>query len=578
MDRIFYKTDLRDPTTNYPIYIFDTSYLPSPELINYNEFLPIMMGCLPVKPYVLIMFSCGLNKISWMWGVKFLKSFLTSNNERDLKNLVKIFTVHDSWFIKSISSILYNFNSTRKNLQQLDRLLEAFAMENELMMLDATSRGEQGHTMVIHCKTLSELSHYMDITHLKISLNVYRHDIQIAELTLSMMYQPILNPLVTLDINQHAIFHHHLYQIFKIVETNCNKVELIFYKPGNKLKCDILYQCILRNQLIWINDWDLYSIATVFKRILMELPFPLIDINWISLPMQDDLKYTLNTLKRVTTNLNGSPETVHYDQLLLQILDMLHKTTTSNETTKHTSVTISKSMSHSLSHEVVSNNTTHIQIINRFLKNLLEYWHDIRPHFKVYSIDDTISGKLEQESKTSPRKIKLHDTSSYDLSHDITLDQESETTTEEEETESIETTNVLLNLKLNETPTTPKPQPMPKPQPSLHQRTKSEYSMPRPAHKKTLSDVSNVLIQFPPQKYKFSNVSKKTERLGASPSTPTRVSSGTGTPGGAMTTTTTTTTITTPLKKPVIRGRKVSQLAKLFEERSEAIGILESMS
>lgn len=555
MDRIFYKTDLRDPTTNYPIYIFDTSYLPSPETINYNEFLPVMMNNLPVKPYVLIMFSCGLNKISWMWGVKFLKNFLTSNEERDLKNLVKIFTVHDSWFIKSISSILYNFNSTKKNLQQLDRLLEAFSMNNELMMLD-TSNVDQSHTMVIHCKTLSELSHYLDITNLKISLNIYRHDDQIADLVLSMRYNPILNPLITLNMYKHPIFHHHLYQIFKIVENNCNKVELLFYKPGNKLKCDILYQCILRNQLIWINDWDLYSIATVFKRIIMELPFPLINIDWISLPMHDDFEYTFNTFTKIISNLKKSLETVHYDQLLMQILDMLDKIIANNEITKHTSVTISKSLSYSLSHELVSNNTTNIQIINRFLKNILEYWNEIRKNFKVYSIDDTIDGKLQQEQSSSG-KITRPDTSSYDLSHDITLDQESETT--EEEPEMVETSNILQNLKLNDITTFNNS--------DLHQRTKSEFTIPKSIHKKTLSDTTNVQIQFPPQKYKFTNVTKKPERSTSRSSiTPITPTSLTPTPNG------------TPLKKPVIRGRKVSQLAKLFEERSEAIGILESMS
>lgn len=570
MDRIFYRTDLRDPTTNYPIYIFDSSYLPSPEHINYNEFLPIMMGSLPIKPYVLIMFSCGLNKISWIWGVKFLKLFLTSNEERDLKNLVKIFTVHDSWFIKSISSILYNYNSTRKNLQQLDRLLEAFTMNNELMMLN-TPNEDQSHTMVIHCKTLSELSQYLDITLLKISLNIYRYDNQIAELVLFMRYQPILNPVVTLNINQHPIFHHHLYQIFKIVESNCDKVELLFYKPGNKLKCDTLYQCILRNQLIWINDWDLYSIATVFKRILMELPFPLINIDWISLPIHDDLKYTLKTFKKVITNLNNSPETIHYDQLLFQILDMLYKIISNNEITKHTSVTISKSLSYSLSHELISNNTTNIQIINRFLKNILEYWVDIRKNFKIYSIDDTIDGKLEQLSSSSSRKILLHDTSSYDLSHDITLDQESETTGEEEdedeeESEStVETTNILQGLKINDNSNK-----------NLHQRTKSEILIPKTSHKKTLSDVSNVQIQYPPQKYKFTNITRKSDKSSSSSSS--SIASSKSTPPITPTRKTTPTLNGTPMKKPVIRGRKVSQLAKLFEERSEAIEILESMS
>ncbi|KAL6450947.1 ECM25 Protein ECM25 [Candida maltosa Xu316] len=524
MERIFYKTDLRDPTTNYPIYVFDTSYLPSPDQINYNEFLPIMMNYLPTRPYVLVMFSCGLNKISWIWGIKFLQKFLLDNDEKDLQNLIKIYTIHDSWFIKSITSILYNFHSTKKNLQQLDKLLEAFTFE----------KNRDRQTVVIHCKTLSQLSDYLDITALKISLNVYKHDIQISELKLSMRYEPVINSLVTLNINTHPVFHHHLYQIFKIVENHCSKVELIFYKPGNKLKSDILYQCIVRNQLIWINDWDLYSIATVFKRVIAELPFPVIDVTLISLPIKDDVTYTLKIFKNIVSNLKSNTETVNYDQFLFQLLDMFDKIIQNTHITKHTPTTLSKCMSYSLSHEIgSSNNSANVQIITRFFRNLLEFWPEIKKNFKIYDIDQTINGQLQNQPV-----IKLHDTSSYDLSHDITLDQESN-----EESEPVETTNILQNLTLNNT----------------HGSQQLKSVDKKPSRK--LSDVSNVQIQFPPQKYKFTNTVSRKSSVSFTPKT-------TATP----------TPITTPVKKPVIRGRKVSELARLFEERSEGIEILRGMS
>ncbi|CAX45591.1 cell surface biosynthesis and architecture modulator, putative [Candida dubliniensis CD36] len=582
MDRIFYKSDLRDPTTNYPIYIFDTSYLPSPDIINYNEFLITLMSYLPIKPYVLIMFSCGLNKISWIWGIKFIQKIL---NRRDLKNLIKVYTVHDSWFLKSMTSILQNFNSTRKNLEQLDQLLGAFTFVKEL-----NNPTSDRQTLVIHCQTLSELSYYLDITNLKISYNIFKHDLQISELKLSMRYQPIIHPLITLNVHEYPIFHHHLYQIFKIVENNCNKVELILYKPGNKFKCDILYQCILRNQLIWINDWDLYSIATLFKRILSELPFPLIDIELIRLPIGDNLQYTFKMFKRLINRLQKHQETQNYDQLLFQILDMCQKIVNNDDITKHTTTTISKGMSYCLSHELVSTNKTNIQIINRFLKNLLEYWSDIRKHFQIYTIDNVIDGKLQTESVSTS-----HETSSYDLSHDITLDQESESSSsnsssndDDEEngtgvdTDFIETKDILRNLSLNNTDnspaTTTNTSSSSTKSNGFHQRTTSVINKTidpinnTKSHKKSLSDVSNLQIQYPPQKYKFSTTTTAniSPRKNDNITTPKKLNSNT--------TNNSNDSIPIPKKKPVIRGRKVGQLAKLFEERCEGIEILRGMT
>ena len=70
-----------------------------------------------------------------------------------------------------------------------------------------------------------------------------------------------------------------------------------------------------------------------------------------------------------------------------------------------------------------------------------------------------------------------------------------------------------------------------------------------------LADVSNIGLQFPPQKYKFSaNARKEID------STPAFLQD-----------------TEVVVKKPVIRGRKVGELAKLFEERSQALELLKGM-
>ncbi|CAI5757081.1 unnamed protein product [Candida verbasci] len=587
MDRIFYKTTLRDPITNYPIYIFDTSYLPSPEDINYDEFIITLMNILPLKPYILIIFSCGLNKLSWIWGLKFFKNFLDSNNN-DITNLIKIFIIHDSWFLKSLTSIIHNFNSTKKNLEHINKLLDTFTI-NPI----GAHNSDHFQTIVIHCKTLSELSNYLDLTNLKISLNIYKYNLQFErEIKLSMTVLPIINPTVKLNQYEFPILYHHLYQLFNIMNENCTRVEMLFYKPGNKVNTDLLYQCILRNQLIWINDWDLYSISTTFKKILMELPYSLINTEVIELPIEDTIDYSKRIFMKNIEFLRSKKETENYDQLLLQFFTMLNKIYINQHITKHTSVTLSKCLSHCLSHEIISNkNSSQIQIVSRFIKGAIENWNEISRSYKIVSIQDSINGRGYNNGNKS--RVENFDTS-YDINYDLTIEED-----DDEERVKINTTNILQsnnylkhtkpkdNNENQETKTI-----KPSIQSSESKTTKSNTEetdksvekskqgtgsntivksrkktqsidststniakQPK-VHKKTLSDVSNIQIQFPPQKYKF-EVSNEKKPNKLSPLPPV--------------------TVVTNSKKPVIRGRKVGQLAKLFEERCEGIEILNKM-
>ncbi|KAI3406028.2 ECM25 [Candida oxycetoniae] len=615
------------------------------------------MQSLPKRPYVLVMFSSGLNKISWVWGLKFIKSFMmteSGDNGYNLKNLVKIFLVHDSWFIKSITSVLYNFNSTKKNLSNLNKILDTFALDST-----RTTAGEDKQTIVVHCRDLSQLAEYLDITKLKISLNIYKYDLQLEPcIHLSMKMTPVINPYVTLSSEKHPVFNHHLYQLFNIINTNGTKVELIFYKPGKKTYIDILYQCLLRNQFFWINDWDLYSISTAFKKILSELPHPLIPSDEISLPIKDNFDYTSQVLHKIIIRHRHFSSTENYDQLLLQLFQCFYNLTRNEHITKHTTTTIGKSLSHCLSHKPVTSEKNEIQVIQRFIRNVVEHWEEISKIHHFTQIEDIIVHSEQEANDTIEN--------SYDVSYDVSYDNDSNdeenryhphsifeaytvsnpnvnsmtrskykdnrsiqssdlrpinrhatiekkpplperrpSTLQKAENNSVlhkndSTSKTNLNLKTKELPRLPERKQLNNNSSDEQIQESANVSKPihsgkatnekpenltdenvfsspvetgqQPRKKDTaLTNVSNLQLQFPPQKYHF-------------------------TPSPPSTTTTTPTTNKSNTisalsingndanltknelkKKPVIRGRKVLQLTKLFEERCEGIQILKSM-
>ncbi|KAK6463955.1 divergent CRAL/TRIO domain-containing protein [Scheffersomyces coipomensis] len=569
MERIFYKSDVTDIPTNLPVYTFDTSYLPSTEIIDYDEFIPTLMSFVPQHPYVLIMFNCGLNKISWIWGIKFLKSFLADNN--NLHNLHKLITVHDSWFIKSMTQIL---STTKGNFLTLNLLFDYFTMESPSISSDSSNN------IMIHCNSLSDLSHYIDITKLKISLNIWKHNLQIEHsIQLSKRFIPLLNPLTTFNIHSNPTFHHHFYQIFNIINSYSDKVELIFHKPGNKINTDVLFDCINRNQLIWINDWDLYCIATTFKRILMELPSPLIPTNSIPLPIKDDYNYTFETFHNLLQQHGSNELTQSFKLVLIQLFELGHHLIHTNKITNHTSLSLSKSLSHCLSHELISSqNKDHILIINRFLKNVFDNWSRLRLTYVndpgYLTVHESIFGKTIIENNHHQNNNTLPD-DSYDLSYDITIEDTVGSTDDNEFRVSVNTSNILtFNSKLSKSTSNNTTNNNNNNNGSSSNRellstirdlnfsqnkllSSTTTTSLTSKVSKALNDVSNIALQYPPQKYNFIDSSPQKKSRNISPIE----------------------TIPPPnnVKRPVIRGRKVGQLAKLFEERAHGLELLKGL-
>lgn len=482
MDRIFFKTEITDAYTGYPVYVFDTLYLPDPEVIDYDQFIPTLMATVPAQKYIVVMFLCGLNKILWLYGVKFMKAFLDPLGT-NLDRLHKIIAVHELWFVRLISQILTNFLLSKKHFLVL-------GLPNLRLGL------------LTLCNLLEELSGYVDLTRLKISLNVYKHDAELTMLPNLRLQSP--QPHIDTSSFGLPIFHHHFYQIFHIVALYGPRAEALFLRPGNRLSTEILYHCVLRNQLIWINDWDLHCIGLCFKRLLAEVPRPLISVPEITLPMSDDLNYTATVFRSFMAQPHD------FAQVLYQLLDLCHKMIENHQTTHHSPLLLAKSFANALTHESTSKKSQDtLSIAVRFVKNVLAHWPALSPAYsaKFRSISDVASGKPD------------HPDDSYNLSHDITIDEDDSNSV------SVNTQNILdSDTALAKPP------------------------LPRKANK-SLSDVSNILLQWPPQKYRFE---KKSVPKPITPPLPPRRA------------------------RTVVRGRKVGELTKLFEARSQAIELLET--
>lgn len=599
MERIFYQSDVVDAYTGHPIFVFDTSYLPPTSQIDYDLFIPTMMKSLPDRPYVLIMFSCGLNKINWLWGVKFLKAFLSPDlqNRDNVGNLTKVISVHESWFVKSISQILTNISFSRQTLTKLNSLFGNKSSKNNIL---------------ISCDSLSELSYYVDITKLKLSLNIYKHDAQCTlspKIELNCPLEPILTPSTRYSQTSDPVFYHHFYQIFRIVDMYGPNVELIFHRPGNRLNTEILFLCIVRNQLIWINDWDLNCIASCFKKLLLEVSQPLIPVDKIPLPMNDLLNYTLEVLNVMMAD----PDT---NVLTYQIMDLCYRIVENAAITNHSHYSILKSMCHALTHELLSTqNRDRISIGTRFIKNVLLHWERIRPLYqnRFESVEQIVNG----ETLHNPAIDEL-----YNMSHEITMNEDEST---DEETRDFSTKMILddtrepsghINEK-NEYFKNKKVSSLEKAR-EISQKVESVREMERqqvekknenegrqtgkirnekegvpdePQEEHSTTDTkrdetlkftkisnpgkrvpkrcetiqeeklqpnqlkgNNVMLQYPPQKYRFERTQKNDiEHTDAQVPEPK------------------------PIKKPVIRGRKVSELTRLFEERTQAFEIIRTI-
>lgn len=314
LNKIFFKTETYDPSTNYPVYIFDSTALPNPNNCNFQSVIDSLVQRIPDTRYVLVFFTAGLSNdpqfsinhkghpsagknvdngdtdsdatssaaaittFSWVWGVKAFKSI--SKEKR--RHLRKIYIVHESWWIRALTEVLKNLISSKfMNSKQ---------------------------KKVLHINNLSELSKHLDITKLNISLANYYYEFHnnsendtlksnknknrnradstsVSEINEINMATKIIVPIHLQDVfgipfyeNQLSWYYYNLI-FFKINQMfyfriNENVRHLILFhnnSPNIIFQSDLIKDAVSRNQLITLDEFDIYPLINIWKFFLKNL-------------------------------------------------------------------------------------------------------------------------------------------------------------------------------------------------------------------------------------------------------------------------------------------------------------------
>lgn len=349
VNSIFFQSYAVDPISQTPVYVFDSTYLPSFKLVDDKEVYDMLVNSLmdklltklPNEPFSLVVFSSGFttNDISWVYGIK-----MYAKVPKQVRALIqKTIIVHESFFVKTVFQVL-------KNAMSIKYL-------NSKEVTDT----------VIHVPSITTLASELDITRIRISLNVYLYDYQFNEkIQIPDEYIVDETSLANRQYRQ-LIFD----RIFRRLKVEGLQSELVFQKPGSYKTINILLDLIERNHYVDLSQWDIYCLGSVFLNFLKNKSKPLIPIECIPLPVTDDIDYTKTTFNAIIAE-NG-----YYD-ILRTIFPLFIDILKNTDQTKHTLKTLSKSLTATLCKEKVSMKSgDRLAIGNRYIRNLLTHFYSI---------------------------------------------------------------------------------------------------------------------------------------------------------------------------------------------------------
>ncbi|CAI6724676.1 ANL_collapsed_G0027950.mRNA.1.CDS.1 [Saccharomyces cerevisiae] len=385
VNNIFFRTYSVDPNSGHAIYVFDSTYLPASDEIGDKQVYDLLINALmdrlvmklPQAPYSLVIFSSGFSqrKISWVYGIKMFAKL-----PKETKfYLQKIFIVHESFFVRSVYQVISN----AMNFNFLD-----------------SKDSQHDFPSLVHVLDLTSLSELIDITRLRISLNVYLYDYQIREhINVPEEYYNRLTPLAIRQYRQ-LVFD----KIFKKLQNDALLCELIFQKPGHYKKVNIFLDIIKRNNYIDLSQWDIYSLASVWLNYFIKNKAkPLIPIELIPLPIVDDLKFTSETFRKII-------KFNQYQELFMVIFPFFNRIIAHGESTKHDSRTLSKALTPALCKEKLSMMTNdRLAIGSRYIKiywtfspkSRRKYHHLLHPYHRLLLSLFCLS----QESRRQPDTV-----------------------------------------------------------------------------------------------------------------------------------------------------------------------------
>ncbi|SCV03296.1 LANO_0G03290g1_1 [Lachancea nothofagi CBS 11611] len=380
LDNLFFKSFTADSDRGCPIYVFDSTYLPSADEVESREVYDLLIdemmnklvAKLPDSAFSLVVFSSGFsqNNVSWIYGVK-VYSKIPKTTRAKLQNL---YIVHESFFVRAVYLVLTN-------------ALNINPFKNKQLSSDGL--------LMHHVSSLADLSRLVDITRLRISLNVYLYEYQLNEtFAIPDPHLEIRSALANRQYRQ-LVFD----KIFKRLRIEAPRHELIFQKPGSYQKVNILLGIIERNNYVDLSQWDIYSLATLFLHFIKGKSKPILPIDLIPLPINESFDYTYNTFVNMMMNNGYYDLTTFVFELFLSILD-------SSKTTLHDYRSLSKCLTPTLCKEKVSIKTSdRLAIGYRYTTNILIHFRDLKTKIASTGALTGIAAKSLDGSST-PRLMK----------------------------------------------------------------------------------------------------------------------------------------------------------------------------
>ncbi|KAL6947296.1 hypothetical protein ACO0QE_002177 [Hanseniaspora vineae] len=368
---IFFRSYFVDDS-EHPVYVFDSTYLPSFEAIGnkdtydtiIDKLTDKLITRLPNEPYSLVAFTSGFGsqKLSWVYGIKMYAKLPQSSKNY----LQKLYIVHESFWVRSVYQVLKN----AMNIKFLNN--------------------NKAEVEIQYISDLTQLSQIIDITRLRISLNVYLHDYDINEFI--EVPKHYFKPKFDSANRQYRQMMFD--KIFKRLMKEAVKTDLVFMKPGSFKKVNILLDVIDRNNYVDLSQWDIYSIAGVFLYFIRTKTHSFFPIDMITLPVRDDFEYTFSIFKTMMDFHNYYP-------LIAVLLPLFIRLIKNQETTKHDYLTMSKCLVGTLCKESVSKeNDDRVMIGRRFIKNVLINFDNITKQMSLSQI--TLQTPKKQAAKTPP--------------------------------------------------------------------------------------------------------------------------------------------------------------------------------
>jgi hypothetical protein len=282
VEKCFYRSATFDPESTLPLYVLDTTFLPSSllkstasndvENTKLNSFVDKLLAQLPSEDHALVILTNGFYQadaskdgsgIKVPLNIMRLLKQVPTDKKRFLR---KIYIVHSSWLLKSLLEIFTKFITSASN-----------------------------KPTVINCENLTALAKVIDITKLPISLHTYMVDkvqYRNSKIVLSRHFPPLYGRPLTiytlhnttatesaLPLTQFARIYNNLVaylsndnlDVTLTLDDWTTIVRCSGIPSETKITIDILSECLKREQCITLSDYSFLEHYMIIVKFVLKL-------------------------------------------------------------------------------------------------------------------------------------------------------------------------------------------------------------------------------------------------------------------------------------------------------------------